>query len=143
MSAFLYIKSQAINKSKIIDIELKDLENCLQNSGEPFRQKRTLKYISTVKMASKEYGLRLVDDEPKSFEEKLGFYIENLLTELEGCPLLSQLGMDFRRPRISRTCWKIFKNDQGLQASFSSRKVKHLAVSLIYISLRICDVKVT
>lgn len=72
---------------KIIDIELKDIENCLQNSDEPFRQKRTLKYISTVKMASKEYGLRLVDDEPKSFEDKLGFYIENLLTELEGCPL--------------------------------------------------------
>ena len=72
---------------KIIDIELKDIESCLQNSGEPFRQKRTLKYISTVKMASKEYGLRLIDDEPKSFEEKLGVFLENLLVKLEGSNL--------------------------------------------------------
>ena len=50
--------------------------------------------------------------------------------------------MEFKKKTVLRIAIKLFNNDIILKANFSTRKVKCIALALIYIALRLCDIKV-
>lgn len=142
MTAYLYIKNKLLlDECCILDFGLEDIKNCVESTHDNFSEKKSLKYVSLIKTASREYGLNLCE-ETKSFNDQVECYIKNLLEKLETCNIQSQLGMEFKKKTVLRIAIKLFNNDIILKANFSTRKVKCIALALIYIALRLCDIKV-